>query len=126
MTSEKARRLRRTAVVVGVLWLLHVLWQLFAMAWTYLFSFGLPFEGVVSYCFGLGYVLMEYVGVGWSGPCPVSDWRWQVGAGVLLVLTILPFLCRAKWLRRAMYGLLSAAHLASALYTIANMSGAIT
>lgn len=121
----KANRVH-TAAVVGALWGLHILWQLVAMKGTLLFNFGLPLEGVVSYCFGLGYVLVAHVGTGWSGPCPVSDGRWQVGAVVMLMLTILPFLCQTNRSRWMAYILLSAAHFVSALYTIENMINAIT
>lgn len=115
-----------TVWAVVVLWGLHLVWQVFAMTVTCLFSFGLPFEGVVSYCFGFGYVLICYVGVDYTGPCPVTDWRWAVGACVMLLLSILPFYLQRKWQRQAVCLLLLATQVLSACYTFRNMVTAIT
>ncbi len=115
-----------TAWVVAILWGLHLTWQIFAMAMSCLFSLDLPFEGVVSYCFGFGYVLICHVGVGYAGPCPVIDWRWGIGACVMLLLTILPFCLRRKWLRQAVCLLLLATQVLAAFYTFGNMVGAVT
>jgi len=86
----------------------------------------LRIEDWISYLFCTGYAIVNWVGVGWSGPVPISDSRWICGVLILLGSSIGSLVHRNyKW-SLFLNLLFALAYFIGGIYSFLNMTKAVT
>ena len=110
------------------IWSCIIAWQsmlvLYFLGWSVWDKMQL--EGVVSYLFSGGYLLMECAGTRSWGPMSIGDGRWLLGALMMVGLSFLPFCFRASWIRISAWTVFGIANLLGSLCTMGNMACVIT
>ena len=112
----------------GVIWSCIFAWQLmlvlFFLGWSVWDK--MPIEGVVSYLFSGGYLVMECVGQQTWGPMSIGDVRWVLGASMMVCLSMLPFCFRTTWIRVSAWMIFGVVCLLGSLCTMGNIACVIT
>ena len=90
------------------------------------FAVYLRIEDWISYLFCTGYAIVNWIGIGWSGPVPISDSRWICGLLILLGSSIGASVQRDyKW-NFVLNVLFVLSYLIGCVYSFINMAGAVT
>jgi hypothetical protein len=123
MKKTMKKHFKAVCAIWGAFWLAE-LWMAAVMVG--FFTNGMTFLCHLSYLFGFGYFLTEFVGNGVVGPMYLSDWRWIAGTLAMLVASLPPVLARGRAARVAGYIVFIAIHVVSFWCLMFNMVGAIT
>ena len=90
------------------------------------FTCRLRLEDWISYSLSPGYAIMNVIGVGWSGPMPISDGRWICGTAALFGCSFVALLQRNLKVNFALNILFLVIHLVGCVFSFVNMAGAVT
>ena len=116
----------------SALWPVAAIWyctgavELLLMGYFVGFSGRIPFACYVSYFFSLGYLLNGRLGVEWSSGMPLSDWRWVLGALVMVSMSVVPWFLSRKMLRVICYVLMIVLFMMGVGAAFFNLMGAVT